>query len=120
MGQEWGWLGWARSPPPGRQTSRGQLGLLQDWCSLLARGWEGQSQAWLPARQLVFFSGWNPRRACVRHDLQGSLQMALHAEPPVRSQAGGGSRDPRGAQLLAVGCGFCADLAETPSVLCDT
>lgn len=120
MGQEWGWLGWVRSPPPGRQTSRGQLGLLQERRSLLARGWEGQSQAWLPARQLVFFSGWIPRRACVRHDLQGSLQMALQAESPVRSQAGGGSRDPRGAQLLAVGRGLCADLAETPSFRCYT
>ena len=99
------WVG--EEPSPRCQTSRGQLGLLQERRSLLARGWEGQSQAWLPARQLVFFSGWNPRRACVCHDLQGSLQMALQAESPVRSQAGGGSRDPRGAAACCGAWALC-------------
>ena len=69
----------------------GQLALLWERHSLLAPGWGGQGQAWLPACQLVFFSGWSPRRACARHDLEGSLQIALQAEPPAHGQAGGGS-----------------------------
>lgn len=105
-----GGLGWdgvgvawvARRPPRRAPELPGQLALLLERHSLLALGWGGQSQAWFPAGQLVFFSGWSPRRACALHNLEGSLQIALQAE-----QQGGRRelRPMRGPSCLLQGTG---------------
>lgn len=105
------------TPPPGHQTSRRPLVLLWEQHSALARGWERQCQAWLPASAAGSLL-W----------LESMASPAVTGEPPGRPAGRAatpkpdGRRKPRlrlGTQPLAAGARLRTDVSEPQPFTCE-